>query len=83
MTCNWRSFSKNVNPIITIITKRWGSCASTIEDIPPRVEYTLTKLAESLKPLFEAIVNWSDEHTDEIYNARLEYDQTNHKTATG
>ncbi len=47
------------------------------EEIPPRVEYRLTELADSLKPLFESIVNWSDEHADEIYKARLAYDQIN------
>ncbi len=27
------------------------------EEIPPRVEYALTELADSLKPLFDSIVN--------------------------
>lgn len=47
------------------------------EEIPPRVEYALTELADSLKPLFESIVNWSDEHEDAIHKARLKYDQIN------
>jgi DNA-binding HxlR family transcriptional regulator len=47
------------------------------EEIPPRVEYALTELADSLKPLFESIVNWSDKHEDAIHKARVKYDQKN------
>jgi len=45
------------------------------EEIPPRVEYNLTILANSLKPLFDSIVNWSNEHAETIHQARIEYDQ--------
>ena len=45
------------------------------EEIPPRVEYCLTELANSLKPLFDSIVDWNNEHAAEIHKARLEYDQ--------
>jgi DNA-binding HxlR family transcriptional regulator len=44
------------------------------EEIPPRVEYCLTGLADSLKPLFGSIVAWSDEHANEIQLARTKYD---------
>jgi len=47
------------------------------EEIPPRVEYNLTELADSLKPLFDSIVNWSHKHTDAIHEARFKYDQRN------
>ncbi len=44
------------------------------EEIPPRVEYTLTELAESLKPLFSTLVLWNKDHQDDIKKARLKYD---------
>jgi len=47
------------------------------EEIPPRVEYNLTELADSLKPLFDSIVNWSVGNADEIKHARKKYDQLN------
>lgn len=46
------------------------------EEIPPRVEYSLTKLAGSLKPLFASIVNWSVEHELDVNKARLKYDNS-------
>ena len=47
------------------------------EEIPPRVEYALTELADSLKPLFDSIVNWSEKHQEVIYKARSKYDSMN------
>lgn len=47
------------------------------EEIPPRVEYSLTDLANSLNPLFDSIVHWNNAHAEKIYNARLKYDQLN------
>jgi len=45
------------------------------EEIPPRVEYSLTELADSLKPLFDSMVNWSNNNAEKIQKARLKYDQ--------
>ncbi|MEH1848737.1 MAG: helix-turn-helix domain-containing protein [Nostoc sp.] len=42
--------------------------------IPPKVEYSLTPLGESLVPLVQALVLWSLEHRSEIHDARSTYD---------
>ncbi len=42
--------------------------------IPPRVEYTLTDLGESLLDLVRALIDWSATHTDEILAQRQRYD---------
>ncbi|MDE5569007.1 MAG: helix-turn-helix transcriptional regulator [Muribaculaceae bacterium] len=35
-------------------------------EVPPRVEYSLTKLGQSLMPLLGALIEWSLEHFEEI-----------------
>jgi DNA-binding HxlR family transcriptional regulator len=42
--------------------------------IPPRVEYTLTDLGESLLEVVRALVDWSADHTGDILAARQVYD---------
>jgi DNA-binding HxlR family transcriptional regulator len=42
--------------------------------IPPRVEYTLTDLGESLLDFVLALIDWSAEHTVDILAARNRYD---------
>jgi DNA-binding HxlR family transcriptional regulator len=42
--------------------------------IPPRVEYTLTELGESLLDLVRALIDWSAAHTDDILAQRQRYD---------
>ncbi|WP_424213851.1 winged helix-turn-helix transcriptional regulator [Streptomyces sp. BI20] len=42
--------------------------------VPPRVDYELTPLGESLRDTLRFLVDWSDEHQDEIEAARAEYD---------
>jgi DNA-binding HxlR family transcriptional regulator len=44
--------------------------------IPPRVEYTLTDLGESLLDFVRALIDWSAEHTGDILAARKRYDES-------
>ena len=46
-------------------------------EIPPRVEYSLTKLGESLGPIGQAIDAWGDEHMTDVERARQRYDRKN------
>ena len=39
--------------------------------VPPKVEYSLTPLGLSLRPLLEAICQWSERHLSEVEEARL------------
>lgn len=43
-------------------------------EVPPRVEYTLTPLGESLLEVVTALFHWSDGHTHEVAAARAHYD---------
>jgi DNA-binding HxlR family transcriptional regulator len=44
--------------------------------IPPRVEYTLTHLGESLLDVVRELIDWSAQHTSDILAARQRYDST-------
>ncbi|MBP7861589.1 helix-turn-helix transcriptional regulator [bacterium] len=39
-------------------------------EVPPRVEYSLTPLGESLTPVLEQLEQWAREHSDDLINAR-------------
>lgn len=43
-------------------------------EIPPRVEYRLTPLGETLCAPIGAILRWSEEHIDEVSAAQAAYD---------
>ncbi len=43
-------------------------------EMPPRVEYEATALAESLVPAFQLLAQWSAEHLEEVRAARLRHD---------
>ncbi|MDO8383850.1 MAG: helix-turn-helix domain-containing protein [Microbacterium sp.] len=43
-------------------------------ELPPRVEYTATALAQTLSPTFRALAAWADEHLDEVGFARQRFD---------
>lgn len=42
--------------------------------VPPRVEYSLTPLGESLIEVFTALCDWAEERIDEVEEARARYD---------
>jgi DNA-binding HxlR family transcriptional regulator len=43
--------------------------------VPPKVEYSLTPLGASLQPLLEAICQWSEQHLEEVEEARQDTGQ--------
>ena len=50
-------------------------------EVPPRVEYSLTPLAMTLREIVAQLVNWSDAHLAEIDEARARYDSQPHSWA--
>ena len=43
-------------------------------EVPPRVEYALTKLGKTLRQLVRGLVEWSGAHLTEVDAARTAYD---------
>ncbi|WP_321332450.1 helix-turn-helix domain-containing protein [uncultured Bacteroides sp.] len=35
-------------------------------EIPPRVEYSMTEMGKSLMPAIQIMINWAQEHFDEV-----------------
>ncbi|MFR9730036.1 winged helix-turn-helix transcriptional regulator [Saccharopolyspora sp. MS10] len=44
-------------------------------EVPPRVEYELTELGQSLREPIRAITGWAEAHVSEILAARERYDE--------
>jgi DNA-binding HxlR family transcriptional regulator len=42
--------------------------------VPPRVEYALTPLGQTLHSTIQALVSWTENHQDEVAAARAAYD---------
>jgi DNA-binding HxlR family transcriptional regulator len=42
-------------------------------EIPPRVEYEISELGESLAAVFAALTQWSEQHLSEVQEARAAY----------
>ncbi|GAA4540251.1 helix-turn-helix domain-containing protein [Streptomyces collinus] len=42
--------------------------------VPPRVEYELTSLGRTLHTTIQSLVTWTEEHQEEIAQARTAYD---------
>jgi DNA-binding HxlR family transcriptional regulator len=43
-------------------------------EVPPRVEYALTRLGRTLREMVRGLVNWSGAHLEEVDAARAAYD---------
>ncbi|HEY0532370.1 MAG TPA: helix-turn-helix domain-containing protein [Actinoplanes sp.] len=55
--------------------ERDGLISRTVHAVvPPRVDYELTKLGESLLELVGALENWAESHIDDVLTARSMYD---------
>jgi DNA-binding HxlR family transcriptional regulator len=50
-------------------------------EVPPRVEYALTKLGRTLRQLVRGLVEWSGAHLTEVDTARAAYDARNRRPA--
>jgi DNA-binding HxlR family transcriptional regulator len=48
-------------------------------EVPPRVEYALTKLGATLRQLVRGLVEWSGAHLTEVDAARAAYDGRNRR----
>ncbi|MFJ7335150.1 winged helix-turn-helix transcriptional regulator [Streptomyces sp. NPDC101116] len=46
-------------------------------EVPPRVEYEISKLGRSLAPLFAHLADWSAAHLEQVEQARQAYDGEN------
>jgi DNA-binding HxlR family transcriptional regulator len=55
---------------------------SVYAEVPPRVEYRLTPLGETLCAPIAAIVGWSEEHIGEVTAAQAVYDARGTLTAS-
>ena len=44
-------------------------------EVPPKVEYRLTKSGEELMPYLNNLVNWALEHSKDILNSREAYEK--------
>ena len=43
--------------------------------VPVRVDYRLTDLGGSLLPVMRAVVDWAEQHMDDVHAARAEFDE--------
>jgi DNA-binding HxlR family transcriptional regulator len=56
--------------------ERHGLVSRTVHPvIPPKVEYALTPLGETLVPIFEQIYQWAGSHLEEVRLAEQSYDE--------
>ncbi|MFG3704813.1 winged helix-turn-helix transcriptional regulator [Micromonospora sp. NPDC047670] len=55
--------------------ERDGLVARSVTDaVPPRVEYRLTPLGESLLPVMAVVTEWAERHIGDVDAARAAYD---------
>ena len=63
--------------------ERDGLVTRTVHpEVPPRVEYALTRLGKTLRQLVRGLVEWSGAHLAEVDAARTAYDARNRRPAT-
>jgi DNA-binding HxlR family transcriptional regulator len=47
--------------------------------VPPKVEYSLTSLGRSLVNQMKALCLWAEDHIDQVFSAREEFDNRQHQ----
>ncbi len=50
-------------------------------EVPPRVEYSLTPLGQTLVPVLNSLEQWAQEHSDEIIDCHSRAEQKERKKA--
>jgi DNA-binding HxlR family transcriptional regulator len=86
LSCGPRRFSEllrgidGITPRMLTVTlrglERDGIVTRTLHAaVPPRVDYALTSLGETLLGPIGALVTWADAHVCEVEGARVEYDR--------
>jgi DNA-binding HxlR family transcriptional regulator len=56
--------------------ERHGLVSRTVHPvIPPKVEYALTPLGETLVPIFAQMSQWADSHMEDVRRAEQAYDE--------
>ena len=55
---------------------------SMYPEVPPRVEYQLTPLGETLRGIVCQVVTWTETHLPEVDSARAQFDQRERSWAT-
>ena len=41
-------------------------CSSDLAEVPPRVEYTLSEIGESLRPVIDILKAWGERHQERL-----------------
>ena len=53
-----------VETTLTLIGDKWK--VLIYAEVPPRVEYSLTELGQSLKPILDAMWNWGEDYKNSV-----------------
>ena len=71
------SISQRMLTLTLRALERDGLVTRTVHPVvPPRVDYALTALGDSLLPAVQPLVEWGRQHRGAIARARAEYDHT-------
>jgi DNA-binding HxlR family transcriptional regulator len=74
LRCNINGISQRMLTVTLRSLEEDGIVSRTIyPEIPPRVEYQLTELGESLLKQLLQLATWAEEHVSEILKARKKY----------